>query len=67
MSVWGEKLGSGYLIPIKQGNLFKKNKMWKQYVPLLDDGCLTYHPSLHVSIPCPQVINKVENMAIIPD
>ena len=50
----GEKLGSGRLIPIKQGYLYKKshglNKEWKKkYVTLLDDGRLTYHPSLHVS------------------
>ena len=71
MSVWGEKLGSKCLITIKQGILFKKshglNKMWKQYVPLFDDEHLTYHPSLLVNIPCPNVINKGENMAIIPD
>ena len=52
----GEKLGSGRLIPIKQGYLYKKshglNKEWKKkYVTLLDDGRLTYHPSLHVNIP----------------
>ena len=47
----GEKLGSGCLIPIKQGNLYKKSKEWKKkYVTLLDDGRPTYHPSLHVSI-----------------
>ena len=47
-------MGSGRLIPIKQGYLYKKshglNKEWKKkYVTLLDDGRLTYHPSLHVS------------------
>ena len=54
-SAEGEKLGSGRLIPIKQGYLYKKshglNKEWKKkYVTLLTDGRLTYHPSLHVSI-----------------
>ncbi|XP_052252898.1 arf-GAP with GTPase, ANK repeat and PH domain-containing protein 1-like isoform X3 [Dreissena polymorpha] len=48
----GEKLGCGRVIPIKQGYLYKKthglNKDWKKkYVTLLDDGRLTYHPSLH--------------------
>ncbi|KAK3586293.1 hypothetical protein CHS0354_035694 [Potamilus streckersoni] len=48
----GEKLGSGRVIPMKQGYLYKKshglNKEWKKkYVTLLDDGRLTYHPSLH--------------------
>lgn len=38
-----------------QGYLYKKshglNKDWKKkYVTLLDDGRLTYHPSLHVSL-----------------
>ncbi|XP_029646675.1 centaurin-gamma-1A isoform X15 [Octopus sinensis] len=47
-----EKLGSGRVIPIKQGYLYKRshglNKEWKKkYVALLDDGRLTYHPSLH--------------------
>lgn len=47
-----EKLGSGRVIPIKQGYLYKRshglNKEWKKkYVTLLDDGRLTYHPSLH--------------------
>ncbi|KAK3105706.1 hypothetical protein FSP39_003889 [Pinctada imbricata] len=47
-----EKLGSGRVIPTKQGYLYKKshglNKEWKKkYVTLLDDGRLTYHPSLH--------------------
>lgn len=51
-TVEGEKVGSGRLIPIKQGYLYKKshglNKEWKKkYVTLLDDGRLTYHPSLH--------------------
>ncbi|XP_034315453.1 arf-GAP with GTPase, ANK repeat and PH domain-containing protein 1-like isoform X22 [Crassostrea angulata] len=51
-SVEAEKLGSGRVIPIKQGYLYKKshglNKEWKKkYVTLLDDGRLTYHPSLH--------------------
>ena len=40
---------------MKQGYLYKKshglNKEWKKkYVTLLDDGRLTYHPSLHVSL-----------------
>ncbi|XP_052806815.1 centaurin-gamma-1A-like isoform X19 [Mya arenaria] len=48
----GEKVGCGRVIPIKQGYLYKKshglNKDWKKkYVTLLDDGRLTYHPSLH--------------------
>ncbi|KAJ8307133.1 hypothetical protein KUTeg_015217 [Tegillarca granosa] len=47
-----EKLGSGRVIPLKQGYLYKKshglNKDWKKkYVTLLDDGRLTYHGSLH--------------------
>ncbi|XP_062568892.1 centaurin-gamma-1A-like isoform X18 [Saccostrea cucullata] len=51
-SLEAEKLGSGRVIPIKQGYLYKKshglNKEWKKkYVTLLDDGRLTYHPSLH--------------------
>ena len=59
-SVEGEKLGSGRLIPIKQGYLYKKshglNKEWKKkYVTLLTDGRLTYHPSLHVSITGPDI------------
>lgn len=46
------ELGSGRTIPIKQGILSKKSskplKEWKKkYVTLLDDGRLTYHPSLH--------------------
>ena len=49
------KLWSGRLTPIKQGYLYKKShglsQEWKKkYVTLLDDGRLTYHPSLHVSI-----------------
>lgn len=50
------ELGSGRAIPLKQGYLYKKsskalNKEWKKkYVTLCDDGRLTYHPSLHVSI-----------------
>ncbi|KAK2145956.1 hypothetical protein LSH36_644g01080 [Paralvinella palmiformis] len=49
----GEMVGSGRVIPIKQGYLYKKSakplsKDWKKkYVTLLDDGRLTYHPSLH--------------------
>ena len=52
----GGELGSGRAIPVKQGVLYKKsskalNKEWKKkYVTLCDDGRLTYHPSLHVSI-----------------
>ncbi|XP_033728320.1 centaurin-gamma-1A-like isoform X9 [Pecten maximus] len=47
-----EKLGSGRVIPLKQGYLYKKshglNKEWKKkYVTLLDDARLAYHPSLH--------------------
>lgn len=50
------ELGSGRAIPLKQGYLYKRsskglNKEWKKkYVTLCDDGRLTYHPSLHVSI-----------------
>lgn len=50
------ELGSGRAIPIKQGYLYKKsskalNKEWKKkYVALCDDGRLTYHPSINVSI-----------------
>lgn len=50
------ELGSGRAIPLKQGYLYKKsskalNKEWKKkYVTLCDDGRLTYHPSLHVSL-----------------
>lgn len=50
----GGELGSGRVIPLKQGYLYKKssktlNKEWKKkYVTLCDDGRLTYHPSLHV-------------------
>lgn len=50
------ELGSGRAIPLKQGYLYKRsgkalNKDWKKkYVTLCDDGRLTYHPSLHVSI-----------------
>ncbi|XP_072156254.1 centaurin-gamma-1A isoform X2 [Bemisia tabaci] len=49
----GGELGSGRVIPLKQGYLYKKssktlNKEWKKkYVTLCDDGRLTYHPSLH--------------------
>jgi len=52
----GEMVGSGRVIPIKQGYLYKKSakplsKDWKKkYVTLLDDGRLTYHPSLHVRV-----------------
>ena len=44
-------------IYLLQGYLYKKsskplNKDWKKkYVTLCDDGKLTYHPSLHVSVP----------------
>jgi len=47
------EVGSGRLIPVKQGYLYKKstkplNKDWKKkYVILSDDGKLIYHPSLH--------------------
>lgn len=50
------ELGSGRAIPLKQGYLYKRsskalNKEWKKkYVTLCDDGRLTYHPSLHVSM-----------------
>lgn len=50
------EVGSGRAIPIKQGYLYKKsnktlNKDWKKkYVTLCDNGRLTYHSSLHVSI-----------------
>lgn len=50
------ELGIGRAIPLKQGYLYKKsskalNKEWKKkYVTLCDDGRLTYHPSLHVSV-----------------
>ncbi|CAH1776179.1 unnamed protein product [Owenia fusiformis] len=46
-------LGSGRVIPIRQGYLYKKSskgltKEWKKkYVALGDNGKLTYHPSLH--------------------
>lgn len=49
------ELGSGRMIPIKQGYLYKKsskalNKEWKKkYVALCDDGRLTYHPNINVS------------------
>ena len=49
------QVGSGRSIPLRQGYLYKKSgksfsKEWKKkYVALLDDGRLTYHPSLHVS------------------
>ncbi|XP_041371656.1 arf-GAP with GTPase, ANK repeat and PH domain-containing protein 1-like isoform X3 [Gigantopelta aegis] len=48
----GEKLGSGRVIPLRQGYLYKKshglNKEWKKkYCCLQDDGVLTYHRSLH--------------------
>ncbi|XP_013405725.1 arf-GAP with GTPase, ANK repeat and PH domain-containing protein 1 isoform X2 [Lingula anatina] len=48
-----ERLGSGRVIPIRQGYLYKKsskglNREWKKkYVTLNDNGMLTYHPSLH--------------------
>ena len=53
------ELGSGRAIPIKQGYLYKRshkalNKDWKKkYVTLCDDGKLTYHSSLHVSVSFP--------------
>lgn len=52
----GGDFGSGRAIPLKQGYLYKRsskplNKDWKKkYVTLCDDGRLTYHPSLHVSL-----------------
>lgn len=52
----GGDFGSGRAIPLKQGYLYKRsskplNKEWKKkYVTLCDDGRLTYHPSLHVSL-----------------
>ncbi|XP_012580620.1 PREDICTED: arf-GAP with GTPase, ANK repeat and PH domain-containing protein 1 [Condylura cristata] len=51
-----DSVGSGRAIPIKQGILLKRsgkslNKEWKKkYVTLCDNGLLTYHPSLHVSV-----------------
>ncbi|MGH0146724.1 UNVERIFIED_CONTAM: hypothetical protein FKN15_025996 [Acipenser sinensis] len=51
-----DNIGSGRAIPIKQGILLKRsgkslNKEWKKkYVTLCDNGVLTYHPSLHVSV-----------------
>uniref|UniRef100_A0A7N5ZPS2 Arf-GAP with GTPase, ANK repeat and PH domain-containing protein 3 n=1 Tax=Anabas testudineus TaxID=64144 RepID=A0A7N5ZPS2_ANATE len=51
-----DSIGSGRAIPIKQGILLKRsgkslNKEWKKkYVTLCDNGVLTYHPSLHVSL-----------------
>ncbi|XP_022238956.1 centaurin-gamma-1A-like, partial [Limulus polyphemus] len=47
------EVGSGRIIPLKQGYLYKRsskalNKEWKKkYVTLTSDGRLTYHPSLH--------------------
>ena len=47
------ELGSGRVIPVHQGYLYKKsfkslNKDWKKkYVTLTSDGTLTYHPTLH--------------------
>ncbi|XP_054721553.1 centaurin-gamma-1A-like [Uloborus diversus] len=47
------EVGSGRVIPLRQGYLYKKsckalNKDWKKkYVALTSDGRLTYHPSLH--------------------
>ncbi|CAH8524220.1 unnamed protein product [Dicrocoelium dendriticum] len=47
-------IGSGRVIPLKQGFLYKRtckplNKEWKtkKYVTLTDDARLTYHPSIH--------------------
>ena len=45
-----------FFLLIMQGYLYKRsskslNKEWKKkYVTLCDDGRMTYHPSLHVSI-----------------
>lgn len=45
--------------PLLQGILLKRsgkslNKEWKKkYVTLCDNGVLTYHPSLHVSLKRP--------------
>ena len=56
------ELGSGRAIPLKQGYLYKKsnktlNKDWKKkYVTLCNDGKLTYHSSLHVSICCSSIL-----------
>lgn len=49
------EMGVGREIPVKQGYLFKRSskslKEWKKkYVTLLEDGRLTYHSSLHVTI-----------------
>ena len=47
-----------------QGLLYKKSskplsKEWKKkYVTLLDDGRLTYHPSLHVSLDSAALIGR---------
>ena len=54
-SKFGIEVGSGRVIPLKQGLLYKKsnqplNKEWKKkYVTLCDDGTLSYHPSFNVS------------------
>ncbi|XP_057338612.1 centaurin-gamma-1A [Microplitis mediator] len=47
-----EEMGVGREIPVKQGYLFKRSskslkERKKKYVTLLEDGRLTYHPSLH--------------------
>lgn len=47
---------------LEQGILLKRsgkslNKEWKKkYVTLCDNGLLTYHPSLHVSMPSPLLL-----------
>lgn len=47
------EMGSGRVIPLKQGYLYKRsckalNKDWKKkYVALCEDGRLTYHPNLN--------------------
>ena len=65
----GGELGSGRAIPIKQGDLYKRshkalNKDWKKkYVTLCDDGKLTYHSSLHVSL-CTCLVPLVSKLLI---
>ncbi|RWS24940.1 Centaurin-gamma-1A-like protein [Leptotrombidium deliense] len=47
------ELGSGRVIPVKQGYLYKKSmkplnkERRKKYVTLTADGYITYHPTLH--------------------
>ena len=67
------KLWSRRLTPIKQGYLYKKSHVlsqeWKKkYNTLLDDGRLTYHPSLHVSITGKEVTGgeKIGRGLLIP-